>query len=105
MFSSKCRPLFLLAIVCSCLVVDGCFAAATKHKKEKEQHSVVKKHAGPKLMDETSRFSKCSAAEDMRIHDFQVEELSGNYTDLTPYKGQIVLVVNVASFCGWSNFK
>lgn len=36
----------------------------------------------------------------MSIYDFQVRTLSGKETDLTPFKGKVLLIVNTASKCG-----
>ncbi|KAF8355228.1 gpx-5 [Pristionchus pacificus] len=70
---------------------------------------------GPKVIDETTRWSKC-AAQNQSIYDFQaysalnseikdqfqVETLQGNYVDLTQYRGQVLLVINVATFCAYT---
>jgi glutathione peroxidase len=34
------------------------------------------------------------------LHDFSVRSIDGTTVDLSGYKGKVVLVVNVASFCG-----
>lgn len=57
------------------------------------------KYSGPKLIDETTRWSKCKP-ENVSIYDFQVETLEGEFTDLSQYKGHVILIVNVATFCG-----
>jgi glutathione peroxidase len=36
------------------------------------------------------------------IYDFNVETLQGEMTDLSNYKGDVLLVINVATFCGSS---
>ena len=36
------------------------------------------------------------------IYDIPLKDIDGNATSLTPYKGQVVLVVNVASHCGFT---
>ncbi len=36
----------------------------------------------------------------MTIYDFKTRTLSGQETDLTPYKGKVLLIVNTASKCG-----
>uniref|UniRef100_A0A1I7ZDT2 Glutathione peroxidase n=1 Tax=Steinernema glaseri TaxID=37863 RepID=A0A1I7ZDT2_9BILA len=56
---------------------------------------------GPKLVDEASRWSQCKAQNES-IYDFQVETLDGQFTDLSQFKGQVLLVINVATFCGLS---
>ncbi|KAI6221958.1 Glutathione peroxidase [Aphelenchoides fujianensis] len=56
---------------------------------------------GPKLIDETTRWSTCHKA-NISIHDFSVETLDGESTDLSKYKGKVVLVINVATFCAYT---
>ncbi|CAI5455522.1 unnamed protein product [Caenorhabditis angaria] len=56
---------------------------------------------GPKVVDETTRWSQCRDS-NQSIYDFQVETLQGDYTDLSQYKGQVLLVVNVATFCAYT---
>lgn len=36
----------------------------------------------------------------MGIYDFQARRMNGQETDLTPYKGKVLLIVNTASQCG-----
>uniref|UniRef100_A0A915DAB6 Glutathione peroxidase n=1 Tax=Ditylenchus dipsaci TaxID=166011 RepID=A0A915DAB6_9BILA len=55
----------------------------------------------PKLIDETTRWSECKA-QNQSIYDFQVETLEGEFTDLSQYKGQVLLVINVATFCAYT---
>ncbi|GMR60358.1 hypothetical protein PMAYCL1PPCAC_30553 [Pristionchus mayeri] len=61
----------------------------------------VSAQPGPKVIDETTRWSKC-AAQNQSIYDFQVETLQGNYVDLTQYRGQVLLIINVATFCAYT---
>ncbi|KAI6176588.1 Glutathione peroxidase [Aphelenchoides bicaudatus] len=56
---------------------------------------------GPKLIDETTRWSTCKKA-NQSIYDFQVETLEGEFTDLSQYKGQVLLIINVATFCAYT---
>jgi len=61
-----------------------------------------KEAPGPKLIDETTRWSECKYANNQSIYDFQVETLEGEFTDLSQYRGQVLLVINVATFCAYT---
>jgi len=63
--------------------------------------AALKDQPGPKLIDETTRWSKCKPL-NQSIHDFQVETLQGDFTDLSAFKGQVLLVINVATFCAYT---
>ncbi|KAK5969926.1 Glutathione peroxidase [Trichostrongylus colubriformis] len=56
---------------------------------------------GPKLVDETTRWSQCKDV-NQSIYDFQMETLQGQFTDLSQYKGQVLLIINVATFCAYT---
>jgi len=58
-----------------------------------------KKQPGPPLIDETTRWSRCAQV-NQSIYDFNVESLEGEVTDMQKYKGEVVLVINVATYCG-----
>lgn len=45
---------------------------------------------------------KCSPT-DEDIYDYQVETLDGHSGFLAAYKGKVVLIVNVATYCGYTN--
>ena len=36
------------------------------------------------------------------LHDFTIETIDGKQRNLSEYSGKVVLVVNVASFCGYT---
>uniref|UniRef100_A0A914IG26 Glutathione peroxidase n=1 Tax=Globodera rostochiensis TaxID=31243 RepID=A0A914IG26_GLORO len=71
------------------------------HEKKSAPKYVIK-HPGPKLVDETTRWSKCKPEQNMTIYDFEVETLDGKFNNLEQYKGQIVLLINVATFCAFT---
>jgi glutathione peroxidase len=54
--------------------------------------------AGAAPADEPGGTAKPSAA----FHAFEVETIDGTRTNLAPYRGQVALVVNVASKCGFT---
>jgi glutathione peroxidase len=56
---------------------------------------------GPALIDETTRWKQCDST-NQSIYDFQVESLNGTFGDLSAYRGQVLLIVNVATFCAYT---
>lgn len=38
----------------------------------------------------------------MTIYDYSVEELNGEFIDLNQYRGKVLLIVNVATFCAYT---
>ncbi|ETN76880.1 hypothetical protein RB195_021882 [Necator americanus] len=62
---------------------------------------VVLGQPGPKMIDETTRWSQCKDV-NQSIYDFQMETLQGQFTDLSQYKGQVLLLINVATFCAYT---
>ncbi|VDM74503.1 unnamed protein product [Strongylus vulgaris] len=57
--------------------------------------------SGPKMIDETTRWSQCKDV-NQSIYDFQMETLQGQFTDLSQYRGQVLLIINVATFCAYT---
>lgn len=47
----------------------------------------------------SSSFAK---EKDMRIYDFTVQDIEGKEVSLSKYKGKVLLIVNVASKCGFT---
>ncbi|VDK49354.1 unnamed protein product [Anisakis simplex] len=56
---------------------------------------------GPAVVDETSRWTQCRLS-NQSIYDFQVQQLDGKFTDLSKYRGQVLLIINVATFCAFT---
>ncbi|PIC15853.1 hypothetical protein B9Z55_022672 [Caenorhabditis nigoni] len=56
---------------------------------------------GSAEIDETLRWKECRNT-NQSIYDFQVETLQGEYTDLSQYRGKVIMVVNVATFCAYT---
>ncbi|CAB02655.1 Glutathione peroxidase 3 [Caenorhabditis elegans] len=52
-------------------------------------------------VDETMRWKECLNT-NQSIFDFQIETLQGEYTDLSQYRGKVILLVNVATFCAYT---
>ncbi|KAK6030355.1 glutathione peroxidase [Ostertagia ostertagi] len=63
--------------------------------------AVATAQPGPKMVDETTRWSQCKDV-NQSIYDFQMETLQGQFTDLSQYKGQVLLIINVATFCAYT---
>ena len=40
---------------------------------------------------------------DKIFYDFNIEGISGEVIDFNEYKGKVVLIVNTASYCGFTN--
>lgn len=54
---------------------------------------------GPKVDDQVERRTKCELA-DQSIYEFQVETLNGSQTNLAQYRNKVILLINVATYCG-----
>uniref|UniRef100_A0A914C638 Glutathione peroxidase n=1 Tax=Acrobeloides nanus TaxID=290746 RepID=A0A914C638_9BILA len=70
-------------------------------QQQPQQQSQQQGQPGPALVDETTRWSRCRPT-NQTIYDFQVENLNGTYQDLNSYRGQVLLIVNVATFCAYT---
>uniref|UniRef100_A0A914UL10 Glutathione peroxidase n=1 Tax=Plectus sambesii TaxID=2011161 RepID=A0A914UL10_9BILA len=51
--------------------------------------------------DTEDRHSKCNDVES-NIYEFEVETLTGERKNLSEYRGKVLLIVNVATFCGYT---
>jgi glutathione peroxidase len=50
-----------------------------------------------------SFFSKSSASYEKLAYDFQFDSIDGKIINLSEYKGKVIIIVNVASRCGFTN--
>ena len=50
----------------------------------------------------TTFLALLSGTVDDSIYDFQIKDIDGNETTLETYKGKVLLIVNVASKCGYT---
>ena len=46
--------------------------------------------------------NKASAKYDKLIYDFEIESITGEKIDFSKYKSKVILLVNVASECGFT---
>lgn len=49
--------------------------------------------------DTPDKWSGCDST-DRDVYDFKVKNLDGDLVGLDKYKGQVLLIVNVATYCG-----
>ena len=49
-----------------------------------------------------SSYNKASAKYDKLIYDFEIESITGGKIDFSKYKNKVILLVNVASQCGFT---
>lgn len=61
------------------------------------QNSVLRNNT-PAFDDPTSKFSTCKPT-NQTIYNFVIEQLNGSFTDLHAHRGQVLLIVNVATYC------
>ena len=47
-------------------------------------------------------FQNSSASYEKKIYDFKIKSINGNEIDLAKFKGKVILMVNVASKCGFT---
>ena len=50
----------------------------------------------------TTLFTLLSGSIDDSVYDFQIKDIDGNDTTLAEYKGKVLMIVNVASKCGYT---
>lgn len=79
---------FLLLLAC---------AGATFGDEKKPKYQ-----PGPAKTDAANRQTKCNATANQNVYDYQVEMLNGTFTDLAKYRGNVLLIVNVATYCAYT---
>lgn len=88
--------LFLTIIAALILAVVGCDKPVEVEEPEAAQaeapEEITAELAGEPTQEEES----------MSIYNFSVDPIAGEATDLSEYKGQVMLIVNVASECGFT---
>ena len=47
-------------------------------------------------------FQNSSASYEKKFYDFKIKSINGNEIDLAEFKGKVILMVNVASKCGFA---
>ena len=47
-------------------------------------------------------FQNSSASYEKKFYDFKIKSINGNEIDLAEFKGKVILMVNVASKCGFT---
>uniref|UniRef100_A0A914X442 glutathione peroxidase n=1 Tax=Plectus sambesii TaxID=2011161 RepID=A0A914X442_9BILA len=52
--------------------------------------------------DTETRYKKCNESVKSTIYDFEVETLTGERKSLSEFRGKVLLIVNVATFCGYT---
>uniref|UniRef100_A0A158R5L6 Glutathione peroxidase n=1 Tax=Syphacia muris TaxID=451379 RepID=A0A158R5L6_9BILA len=56
---------------------------------------------GPVNVNNPGRYSSCLLS-NTTVYNFAIQTLNGNYVNLSQYRGQVLLIVNVASFCSFT---
>ena len=52
-----------------------------------------------------SFFSNVNASADSKAYDFEFNGIDGNLIKLNEYKNKVIVIVNVASRCGFSYYR
>ncbi|KAH9643105.1 hypothetical protein HF086_010557 [Spodoptera exigua] len=81
----------------SSIVEDGAESKSTETISAKKPSEPVKKTEPAKKPTEVDYMKAKS------VHEFTVKDIHGNEVKLDRYKGQVLIIVNVASNCGYTN--
>src|SRR6185295_8616955 len=74
--------------------------AKTEEPKKEAPKPEAPKSESPK--DEKAAPKEKPLAKDAQVLMFKVKDIDGKEVDLAQYKGKVVLIVNVASHCGFT---
>ena len=46
--------------------------------------------------------SSATSSYEKKLYDIKIKSINGSYINLSDYKGKVILLVNVASYCGFT---
>uniref|UniRef100_A0A915PEE3 Glutathione peroxidase n=1 Tax=Setaria digitata TaxID=48799 RepID=A0A915PEE3_9BILA len=64
------------------------------------EHSIAA-HVGSEDDNKSAKMTRCKLT-NQSVYDFQVQTLDDSETNLTKYRNRVILLVNVATYCGYT---